>query len=684
MLLFQVKLCAICHTAFSNKLSLMEHYSEAHRVNFVWRDLEFESKEKFLDWKKVTEDATNSRFITRNRGCSLYWNTTVYSCHRSGFSKVKSCDRIRRLKLKGSKKINGLCPAEIMLREKKGTSTCLVTFLETHVGHTLSTNDETPYLFPRKENRDVQKIQKPTPRRWFADTEEEDLYSSESSGSKNIDKTAISSNVTSDVRVNLAGCSDADAANIEMFVNRYSNSVLYYKKRGEPDDKFHFFKNGDFALIFMSSNQQLCFEKYGNRIVAMDGIRAESPYFYTLHTILVSNHDNEAIPIAFAFSNREDSELVNIFLRCVKEKTGAISPKIFVTDPRLNYYNAWKGNMDCPQYFVYCPWHVIRDWNRNLNSKVKLATKRNEIRRKLNSLKIELDETIFYKKLEELYDMNNEDTAGFLSYFLNEYVNSVNYWAYCHHNTAGIDTSMSLEGFYRTLKYMRTSSVRKSTSLFGSLTYVTDYMRKKLGDLSSKDFKSKITCKLKELRRSHDQFAKENCCDINIVMIEDGWLVKSFPLQNEEVHDYYLVRKYREVCPVENDTGCCNLVCDTCNACAHLYKCTCMQNTSKSSMCKHIHAAVFSFQAAYLQEECDLSLSISEPDINEDTIKKCPETSVTPDEDQKRKIELKEDVMKLVMNILNSVPSCSVNKLKRLRKVLKPFEAVTTNLGQPL
>lgn len=63
-------------------------------------------------------------------------------------------------------------------------------------------------------------------------------------------------------------------------------------------------------------------------------------------------------------------------------------------------------------------------------------------------------------------------------------------------------------------------------------------------------------------------------------------------LSNEkEESKYYFVEKIMNSCLVEQDPDYlnCNLYCDECNACAHLYRCTCHENAIRNNMCKHIH-----------------------------------------------------------------------------------------------
>lgn len=87
-----------------------------------------------MRWKKEIEQLTKSQYVKR-RGCFNTKQQTLinYYCHRSGtfIPKGKS---VRRLKLQGSNKINGFCPASMKVRIDKNKK-CKVDYIDQHVGH---------------------------------------------------------------------------------------------------------------------------------------------------------------------------------------------------------------------------------------------------------------------------------------------------------------------------------------------------------------------------------------------------------------------------------------------------------------------------------------------------------------------------------------------------------------------
>ena len=103
------------------------------------------------------ERESNTRFV-QSRVDKIQSGTSVtFTCHRSGKVNIKSFGRKRKLKLKGSKKLDGVCPARIKLlfNNKDGNSLCRVSFFKTHVGHDITNRKELGYLSLHKEDRYV-------------------------------------------------------------------------------------------------------------------------------------------------------------------------------------------------------------------------------------------------------------------------------------------------------------------------------------------------------------------------------------------------------------------------------------------------------------------------------------------------------------------------------------------------
>ena len=72
--------------------------------------------------------------------------------------------------------------------------------------------------------------------------------------------------------------------------------------------------------------------KYGKVCVCMDATHGTNMYDFNLITVLIIDEFGEGIPVAWAVSNREDVTLLVQFLRSIKNRTGPINSKWFMSD----------------------------------------------------------------------------------------------------------------------------------------------------------------------------------------------------------------------------------------------------------------------------------------------------------------------------------------------------------------
>lgn len=78
--------------------------------------LKFSNQDEFHIWKGQMKRETQSFFINKHGSYKTNGYTKLkYVCHRSGIFKTES-KGIRHLKVQGSHKMNGYCPAEISVK----------------------------------------------------------------------------------------------------------------------------------------------------------------------------------------------------------------------------------------------------------------------------------------------------------------------------------------------------------------------------------------------------------------------------------------------------------------------------------------------------------------------------------------------------------------------------------------
>jgi hypothetical protein len=118
--------CPGIKPAFKTFALLMKHQSLQHNIQFEQQTLKFDAKDAFIKWKEHEETATNA-FYMKNAECeSTEGKIEYFECHRSNFTKFVSKPSARAPKISGLIKIDGVCPARLVLSDINQT---LPTFL---------------------------------------------------------------------------------------------------------------------------------------------------------------------------------------------------------------------------------------------------------------------------------------------------------------------------------------------------------------------------------------------------------------------------------------------------------------------------------------------------------------------------------------------------------------------------
>lgn len=125
--------CVLCQFN-ATKAELLVHFETEHNIQIKTDTFEFNSIEKFIDWKNKLEISTQAKFVKQRGNFSTNDNRTIikYVCHRSG-NYISKGKNLRHLKTQGSNKINGFCPACIKVEIKNNKYQ--VSLINQHVGH---------------------------------------------------------------------------------------------------------------------------------------------------------------------------------------------------------------------------------------------------------------------------------------------------------------------------------------------------------------------------------------------------------------------------------------------------------------------------------------------------------------------------------------------------------------------
>lgn len=137
----QQLVCLLCSLKAS-KQELLTHFQSVHDLIITAETHEFSSLAEFKTWKTETEKETQALYVKSTRTWSTQNGDVLnFVCHRSG-NYIAKGKGLRHLKMKGSNKINGFCPASMKVVVDKDKK-CKVHFMHEHIGHGNSLNAST-------------------------------------------------------------------------------------------------------------------------------------------------------------------------------------------------------------------------------------------------------------------------------------------------------------------------------------------------------------------------------------------------------------------------------------------------------------------------------------------------------------------------------------------------------------
>jgi hypothetical protein len=573
------KKCPLCNFTASHTVakwtrkSMLEHFEKKHDLNMDFEEFEFGSMDEFNKWKRLIE----SESFTEYRVKRISEKNLRFICHRSGYFTSKGSGK-RSMKISGTCKINGFCPASMTVKIKD-SGQVKVIFQKSHVGHK---NEPKHVLLTKSEKEKIAaSIANKIPyeeilRSIRRDVTDGNLSRLHLTTRKDIANIARSFNLRDE-----SHC--YDPVSVQVWVDQFKvnneEGVLFFKPQGVADTSLGL-SEMDFVLIFMTDTQKDMFTKYGSDVVCVDGTHGVNAYNFQLYTALVLDDTREGVPICFMVSNRGDQKIMELFFKQIRNSVGTISAKVFMSDMEESFYSAWKCVMGAASMQLFCTWHVLKAWRKNIQCKIKEKDKRDQTYSILRALLCETDPNAFKKMLSETLCKWKEDIEmkEFLEYFEQYYVSNSRFekWAYCCRIGAGVNTNMALENFNKLLKYcyLRGKTVKR---LDRTLCAVLNLIRDKLFDLLIKSYKGKVVSKLKILRKRHKESLRLN--PENALNEGEGhWKVLSSSLK-----EFYTVKRRNKNC--QN----CLLKCHHCKTCFHEYSCSCLDNGIKNNMCKHIH-----------------------------------------------------------------------------------------------
>ena len=154
-----------------------------------------------------------------------------------------------------------------------------------------------------------------------------------------------------------------DAISVRLWVEKMADSednpVLYFKEQGKRDNN-SFLAISDFQIVLMSKFQLKMLKEFVNEKICIDSTHGTNTYDFSLTTLLTVDEFGAGFSMSFCVSNRTDARAMKNFFDCIKEKSGIINTKVFMSDDAPAYFNAWQLSMGSAKHHLLCTWYVDR------------------------------------------------------------------------------------------------------------------------------------------------------------------------------------------------------------------------------------------------------------------------------------------------------------------------------------
>ncbi|KAF6203325.1 hypothetical protein GE061_003743 [Apolygus lucorum] len=364
--------CPLCGHSPKKLPELLKHFSDVHDFSMREEAHDFVCTADFLKWKQEVERVTKSLFVkvrgTTHLKC-VRGKKDIFVCHRSGKCRGKISNRIRHQKSQGSQKLNAFCPARMKVVVTEGDRVFL-NFLPTHVGH----DCDAAHLRLSQSEREML-AKKMDSKRPMDDILQEIKNSPEPLGRLKLLTKQDLYNVSRDPGVLTSVYSGGEISEWANDPERNS-SVLIFKPHGSALEGVPELENDDFILCLLNEKQKTLFCE--SDCVSFDSFEASSPSEYNLFYVACIIGET-ASPCALLITNRQDSTVLELFLRTVISSTGVISPRVVFHERESLLFNAWKRSFNHPSEELFGSWQVEHEWRKVSSQLVKTPHKKLQI-----------------------------------------------------------------------------------------------------------------------------------------------------------------------------------------------------------------------------------------------------------------------------------------------------------------
>ena len=560
---------------------LIQHHRNVHQQKITIYTKTFPSEQEFKLWMKKMEKETQTCYI-KARGNKLTRNfiSSQYYCHRSGMSKPTE-NRKRAFKSQGSSKIGTRCTAFLTARKDLVNGSVSIQYCPYHIGHSLklchlrlSKDLKTQVAGKLAQGLEPQQILDDL-RATMTDVNRDSL----------VTKKDIT-NIRKQFKLSGLQKRSDEAAGTDSWVEELSkeadNPVVFYKPEGGAHPLLG---DEDFLVCVQTAFQKNMMVKHALKVICIDSRRMVlSQGDVVLTTLLVIDEFEEALPVAWAVSNREDSEMFKLFFDTLKGSCKRdFKVDIFMSDQSNSSCSAWSEVFsESPEKPLYCPWILEQAWRKQLGEHMQSQKDQNNTYTHLKALQTETDEQTFCKKLRDFHSYLRQKSPAFLSFFFPKYVsnNHCKLWAACYRTDSCAKVSKFADTFQRALKDMDLR-VKQNLTVDRLLAALLKLAKDKAVEQLIKLEKGKANQYVREMKNQHKASASIQSEMIQKCSDEEGkWLVPSSAVKGQT----HCVKRVR------TDPCSCRSLCDACRVCPHIYTCSCSDFLFKAVTCKHIHA----------------------------------------------------------------------------------------------
>ena len=600
-------LVSICNIKFRTIKDLVYHLNKDHEANIKQSFHEFGNFKEFSKWKE-TEEINNNIYFKKARSetNTKKGRKIQFVCNRNGFQKIIE-NRKRKPNLKGSCKINTVCPARMYVTDYPHKVT--VDYIQTHT-HSVAF-DQTKYLpMPKSIRNEIsQKLSLGIPVNTILNDIRQNVGNLQSRENEEIKYYQFVNrknimDMKRKITDNIFKKHEDDATSTMLWVQylqALTNSpVLLYKKQHQVIPSLPL-ASEDFILILMTYEQANVYEKFSERIVCVDSTHKTNIYDFKLISLLVIDEFHKGYPVAFCLSNKEDTTVLTLLFTCVKERCPMAIVKKLMSDDDVSGINGVRTVYGHNVQHYLCTWHVHQAWRRKLAS-VSNQIHKLEIYFFLNCLLNAKSTAEFEKFYEKFSTKYHTLEPNFMKYFDDVYMsNGVHQkWAlHCREQDlrTEITTNMYLESFHNKLKTIFMD--RKQNKRIDKLIYILlemekDYYLNRLKNIKYGGIETPSPTERHESSRTISD-------DFIHVVNENTFTIQSST--NGDI--FYTVAKVNDKCTLQTCFQKCNT--PPCkNLCAHIYTCSC---PDENLICKHIHK-VHSLSYVEHENDCDADIEL--------------------------------------------------------------------------